>query len=329
MKDIKNIFDLITDNSDSESKKETIQFLKNDEEANNIFFKMKYVWALTASQRNMSNHKIEKSYRELYLRMHKPKPVFKFHQYLKYAAVFFVAVVISQLVFISLEVKKSPGKEQYTSVVADEGQISKVILPDSTIVWLNSGTSLIYNSNFSVDNRSLELRGQAYLNVKRNIDLPLIVDCGELLVEVLGTRFDVSSYPDENEIVVVLESGKVELKHSDEEKVLYQMKPGERAVFNLEQKKVKIDALEVAGYTSWKDGVLIFYDAKLNEVTSKLRRKFGVEFEIRNEKLLEVELNAKFKNESLEEIVRYIEFACHAQTDIIRDNGIITRIILK
>ena len=99
---------------------------------------------------------------------------------------------------------------KYTSVIADNGQISKVILPDNSVVWLNSGTTLTYDNNYSFNNRNLYLNGQVSLVVKKNEILPLIVAGGNLRVKVLGTRFDVNAYPDDNMIKVILN---IRIKH--------------------------------------------------------------------------------------------------------------------
>ncbi len=329
MKNIDNILKLITGNSDDISKKETIRTIQDDQELKRIYRKTKFAWALISSKKEMSASRVEESYRQLSKKIHKPTRSLNFRNLIRYAAVLVLFIAFSFLVYYMGTQSVKDEKLHYTSVVADNGQISKIVLPDSTVVWLNSGTTLTYNNNFSVDNRKLKLTGQAYLDVKRNIDLPLVVDCGELLVKVLGTRFDVSSYPDDANVNVILESGKVELRHTTRKDFRYQLKPGEIAQYNLAQKKINISDVEVAKFTSWKDGLLIFHNAKLADVVNKLQRKYGIEIIVENPELFESQLNAKFREESLEEIVAYIEFACHAKAHIIKDNDITTKLILK
>ena len=121
---------------------------------------------------------------------------------------------------------------------ADYGQISKVVLPDSSVIWINSGSTIKYNNQFSSSNRDIELVGEAYFKVSKNKKLPLIVRSSELQVEVLGTEFCVTAYPEESSVQVVLEKGKIVLTSSKHSYFNQDMNPGEMALFNKEKKKI-------------------------------------------------------------------------------------------
>ncbi len=329
MKNIDNILKLITGNSDIAGKKETIQSINEDAEAKEFYRKAKHVWALISSKREMPAYQVEESYQKLQSRMDKPKRDFKLYPYLRYAAI--VVAILSVSFFTHYLGKQSAGNEelQYTTVVADLGQISKVILPDSSIVWLNSGTTLTYNNNFSVDNRNLKLKGQAYLDVRKNKNLPLIVNCDNLQVKVLGTRFDVDAYPEDGKISVTLESGSVELLHPEKKAFKHQLQHGEQAIYDLNHNNIHIIKTETRNFTSWRTGLLVFDDADIAEVVKKLERKYGIEIKINNQSLIKSVFNAKFKTETLEEIVEYIEFTCQLKAQFVKENGVNTKLILK
>ncbi|HAZ00666.1 MAG: hypothetical protein A2W90_14415 [Bacteroidetes bacterium GWF2_42_66] len=316
------ILDLITGNTNSDGKQVVLKRIEEEPETKNFFRKAKIAWAFMSSTRKAPDELVDKSFRELQNRISlKPKSL-TIYSLLKYAAILILVVGISSAMFyLGKESNPVPvDVMKYTSVVADYGQISKVILPDSSVVWLNSGTTLTYNSNFSFSNRDLTLNGQAFLEVRKNKEIPLIVSSGDLKVKVHGTRFDVSAYPEEKKIDVVLESGSVELLHAKNTDFSYTLKPGEMAEYNLESKSLAINETGLKNYTRWKDGVLIFKDASMAEVIKKLERKFNVEIVTDNPGVYKSVFNANFKNESLTEILDYIHFSCPISYRILQED---------
>lgn len=313
MKNLEDILNLVTGNLDPERKIEVLSGLREEAADEAFFSKAKITWALMSSTQKMSDYRIEGSYAKLQSRMrseNKGRTVAL--GIIKYAAVLVVMIGISGLLFYLF--RQNPTDQQpiqYTSVIAEKGQISKVILPDSSVVWLNSKTSLRYDSRFSQTNRNLTLSGQAFLDVKKNKDLPLIVSCGTLQVKVLGTRFDVCAYPDENNVRVILESGKIELSDTRNTKFKYYLNPGEMADFSSQSGNLSIVDFPEDSYLAWKDGELIFKDTPMTDVIRRLERKYDIEVVVKNQEVYRSVFNAKFKNESLKEILDYIRFSCH------------------
>ena len=86
-----------------------------------------------------------------------------------------------------------------------------VMLPDSSEVWLNAGSSILYPETFAKDKRQVILNGEAYFSVKKDTASPFIVETSQLSVKVLGTRFNVKAYPNDEKITTTLTSGKVEV----------------------------------------------------------------------------------------------------------------------
>ena len=329
MEELDNILNLITGNLKNAEKKEILHTINSDAEKKELYKKAKYSWALISSGKRMPDAQFEESYRSLHQKISPTKSSINIYNGLKYAAIIAVLFALSALMHYMGKKSESGGPLQYTSVFADYGQISKVILPDSTVVWLNSGSTLKYNNKFSVNNRDLELIGQAYLNVHKNKSLPLFVACNKLKVKVLGTKFDVEAYPGDATIRVVLEEGSIELQQSGKEHHRYELKPGEKAVYNLESQKLDVTKTEPSRYSNWKDGLLIFQDENMAEVLHKLERKYGIKVEVLNPRVYNSVFNAKFKNESLEKIVDLMKFSCHIDAELIRENGITTKLILK
>uniref|UniRef100_UPI003217A5C0 FecR family protein n=1 Tax=uncultured Draconibacterium sp. TaxID=1573823 RepID=UPI003217A5C0 len=237
------------------------------------------------------------------------------------ASILVLVGMIGALYFVpdnSPKINEKPNL--YTSVFTENGQRSKVVLPDSSIVWLNSGTTLSYPVDFSEQNRKVTLNGQAFFQVTHKEKYPFGVLVNGLTVTVLGTKFDVSAYCGEDEIAVVLESGKVELTHQEYTSFSYTMNPGEKATFNLtESSAMNVSNVDATIYSSWKDGVLIFRNSTMGDVVEKLRKWYNVDIEIADDEVYNSIFSGTIENESYEEIFRLIGIACHVDCKIIHN----------
>ena len=240
----------------------------------------------------------------------------------KVAAVFFFLLASAGVIsYFANQTKGNLVSSQvYTTVTTNNGQTSKITLPDHSVVWVNSGTTFSYNSDFGLRNRDIKLSGQAYFQVERNEKIPLIVDCNDLQVKVLGTKFDVAAYPKNKEINVVLESGSVELLNSNDKAFDYILKPGEMARFNSKKNELKIEKADTYKFTSWKDGILIFENDPMTEVFEKLERWYNIDIIIKNSKVEHQIFNATIVNENVDEIFELIKFSCAVNYRIIRSN---------
>jgi ferric-dicitrate binding protein FerR (iron transport regulator) len=324
MKDFENIVNLVTGNISPEDKDKILTEITTGKEDKNVFRKIKFAWALLSSTKELQDYDVEKSYVVLKARISKKdKPLLRISTFIKYAAIFILLIGFPFLFYLTKQHKEPllATEIRITSVVAENGQISKVILPDSSIVWLNSGTTLSYNSGYSFNNRDLALEGQAYLNVKKDQKKPLVVSCKDLQVKVLGTKFDVSAYPGDDKIKVVLETGKVELLQAGNNAFKYELKPGEMAQYDTRGKKAVISEVETNYYTNWKEGYLIFQDTPMKEVIEKLERKFNVKIIVKSSEIYKSIFNANFKDENLKEILDYIEYSCPIQYKIVENKN--------
>lgn len=226
--------------------------------------------------------------------------------FFRYAATLLAVIAVPALVYILTSNGHQPNSLIYTTVAADYGQISKVVLPDSSVVWVNSGSTIKYNNQFSASNRSIELVGEAFFKVQHNAKVPLIVSSSGLRVKVLGTEFSVSAYPEESNIQVVLEKGKVELSSVTDLQFRQEMKPGELALFNKELKKLSIDRVNTNLYTSWKDGLINIYDLPLSELVVKLEKRYNQKFEV-DEAIKNMPYTFTIKNEDLSSVLSLME----------------------
>lgn len=228
----------------------------------------------------------------------------KIQSFFRYAAIFFFILAIGSLSWYYITSKPEP--QLYTSVVAENGQISKVELPDGSLVWLNSGSKITYNNLFAKGNRNIQLTGEAYFNVSHNEHLPLVVSCGELKVKVLGTKFNVNAYNNHEHINIVLEKGSIELSDCNIESFNFRLHPGERAKFDKELRKISVSNVNTLKFTSWKDGIINIYDQSLEQVVKRLEMRYNQKFKV-DEEVKGLRYTFTIKNESLGEIVKLME----------------------
>lgn len=321
MENKEDIIKLITENLEPDRKEEIFSEIGHDPEYEEVYNKVKVAQAFLASTNKMPEYKIENSYKKLQKRM-RPEFApsrFKAALLLKYAA---ILILILGAVPATFYIKNQFARKavlKYTSIITENGETSQIVLPDSSVVWLNACTSLTYNNNYSFNNRELLVKGEAYLNVRKNREIPLIINCDELKIKVLGTSFNVKAYPEEHKITVALESGSVELLHAKNESFSYKLKPGEIAQYDTELKNVTIKRTAILNYTGWKEQLLVFKDAPMAEVIRVLERKFDVEITVRDQAVYEPAFNATFRNEDLTEILNYIRYSCHIAYKIQKD----------
>jgi ferric-dicitrate binding protein FerR (iron transport regulator) len=223
----------------------------------------------------------------------------------QYAAVF-TAFVLMAAVGIKWIGSDLAGDVYYNTMKADAGQIANVILPDETQVWLNSGSFIRYNNNFGLTNRKIELVGEAYFQVSKNPQLPLIVTGSPVQVKVLGTKFNISAYPDDKLFNVVLEEGKVELISDIYKNFRKELVPGELAAFDKERKVLAVKNVNVELHTAWKDGIINIYNLPLCEVVVKLSKRYNQRFKV-DEDVKQIRYTYTIKNESLSDVLRLME----------------------
>lgn len=166
----------------------------------------------------------------------------------------------------------------YNTIETPKGGQYQINLPDGTRVWLNSSSTLKYPTRFVAKERKVELKGEGYFEVARDLGKPFRVRSNQQEVEVLGTHFNVNAYPDENGIRTTLLEGSVKVKESGHLAVL---KPGEQSV--LKGNSMTVDKVDTEMAIAWKEGYFMFKNASLQTLMRQLSRWYDVEVTYRGE----------------------------------------------
>lgn len=183
------------------------------------------------------------------------------------------------------------------------GKREQIILPDSSRVWLNSGSVLIYPSTFIGQTRDVYLSGEGYFEVEKNTEQPFIVKARTLNVEVLGTRFNILAYPEVKQIATTLEEGSVRVCLQDNDKKVYHLVPDEQLVYNIDSGIADIKQVVSADYSDWREGGLLFDNYYFSDIIRILQRTYGVNVHLQTSVYNNNKITVHFnKNESLENI---------------------------
>jgi len=164
-----------------------------------------------------------------------------------------------------------------------KGGTYQLTLPDGTKVWLNAASKLKYPSRFNENERIVELEGEAYFEVSKQLSVigdrskkaPFLVRTNTQTVQVLGTQFNVSAYPDEREVKTTLVEGKVLVAPTTDRWPPTTIKPGEQATTR--GAAIDITTVDTEQYIAWKDGRFHFKRTPLEDVMRQVSRWYDVE----------------------------------------------------
>jgi len=209
-------------------------------------------------------------------------------------------------------VKADPPVVDTVEIIAPVGSRTFIRLSDGTGVHLNHGSKLRYPQKFTGEERKVDLEGEAFFSVKHDPERPFLVEASNLLITATGTEFNVMAYPDESFVETTLVEGKVIVQKKNSGNTFLrvcEMKPGSHLKFMQNKNTYHCDSVDPGKYISWKDGVLIFKNDPLQEITSRLGRWYNVEFVFRNESVKEFPYTATFVDETLPQILDLLKLA--------------------
>jgi len=217
---------------------------------------------------------------------------------------------------------------QLVSVQSQPGTLTTVVLPDGSKVWLNSGSSISYPTHFSGKYRDVSITGEAYFEVVKNKDFPMVVSTNNFNVKVYGTKFNLNAYDGRDISQITLVEGSIAITGkepgNDQDDELL-MKPGQTASIFKDEKKVIMEEKDPYLYTAWRDGLLLFRNEAFGQVIDQLSLKYNINIRVKDSSLMSIPLDATFSGENLNEILRLmslsIPFDFYYEKNKIRSDG--------
>jgi ferric-dicitrate binding protein FerR (iron transport regulator) len=191
-------------------------------------------------------------------------------------------------------------------------------------VHLNSGSELEYPESFNTDQRKVSLTGEAFFEVVKSRK-PFEVFINEHKIVVLGTSFNVKTNPETGTIETLVVTGNVTFTESNQNKQNNEIpiSEGEKLHFDKTTRQIKKTSVDNYDDIAWKDGILVFKNDAMKDVFSDLEKWYGVSFSISNNQILQCNLTAKFDNESLQEVLDYIDVIMPLKYSFSENNEII------
>lgn len=245
-----------------------------------------------------------------------------YHRFSRIAAIFFIPALISIALLSYLTFHTTGTPESYTEIYAPIGTRAKFQLPDGTEGWLNSGSSIKFPVRFK--NRNVEISGEAWFDVTHQKSKEFRVITPYFDVKVLGTRFNVVAYNNEETAEIILEKGKVAILDKNDE-LKTELVPDQQVIYNKSTRQLTKATIDSKSYTSWKDGLLVFKNVPMSEIARRLERKYNAEIILHGNSLKSSVFRATFSDERLDEICKMmsevapIEYKIHKRNK--QDDG--------
>lgn len=254
----------------------------------------------------------------------------------------------------------SQSKQQMNVVMTKDGSRMKVTLPDSSEVWLNSGSKLIYSKNLNhLCTREVTLSGEAYFKVKHDTNHPFIIHTDYLDIKDLGTVFNVKAYPDEKEAVATLISGSIAVSIKDDPGRTIVLKPHEKVSYfadihglslekdnpksaNKELKTIRPVALHnsrlevsdiqpvvtphgdtIVSETAWVNNELVFQGEKFLQLAERMQRWYNVTIKVENAQVADYTFTGIFDGETLSQALEELNMIRSFSFELRRDTVVI------
>lgn len=256
-----------------------------------------------------------------------------------WAAASVAAAVVIVMLFVfkdSNNETAAPGKVAGNTVSTRPGSKSKIELPDGTQVWLNADSKLTYDPNLPGTFREVHLTGEAYFDVTKDKTRPFIIHTNSIDVKVLGTSFNVRSYPNEKTTETALIHGSVEITlHNNPDKKII-LKPSEKLIVKNENAviestskpiadaplltldKIRFDKRDTSGSmeTMWVRNKLAFENEDFEDMVAEIERWYNVTITVKNEKLNALHFTGIFENKSLADVMEALSFSIRFHYEI-------------
>ncbi len=200
---------------------------------------------------------------------------------------------------------KATDSNLFNTVEVPRGGEYSLVLSDGSKVWLNAESSIRFPVSFNSAERAVFLTGEAFFDVKSDIDRPFVVHLLNAKVKVLGTRFNLNGYPERDYISATLVDGELEVYTKTQKEKIY---PGTQALLYKADDNIEVNKVNTNLYTSWVDGILEFENRDLEFIMIQLSRWYQVDFKFNDNDLKNTRFSGAIKrNNSFEYALDLIE----------------------
>ena len=243
----------------------------------------------------------------------------------RYAAAILVLIVSSSvLTYWLMRSDDSPALPvTYNTLYTPAGQRAQLVLQDGTEVWLNAKSKLVYPSRFEGKSRNVTVEGEAFFKVAKDSVKPFIVSAGEVEMKVLGTQFNVYSYPETGYVETSLLEGAVKVFFTGKEREGVVLKPNQQVTVSGEE--MKVEPIARKEHFLWREGIYAFENEPLIHILKKLELYYDVRIIVEDSSLFKDTYTGKFRQrDSLDDIFRVLQRIRNFKVERDTEHNIVT-----
>jgi len=307
----------ITGNTADTETEQVEQWIEESAVHKQLYIELQEAWNASVFVQEDAKLNVDNAYRLIEARvgLNKKLPILHNFIFVRAAAAVLLLVIASAVFYRVNTFLKNQKASFSQSVYVPAGNKKKIVLSDSSIVWLNSGSTLQVSEGFGVSNRTVYLEGEGYFEVKTNKNLVFTVKTKEYTVRDIGTIFNINTYTADAKFEAAVIEGKISIegKFSKNKKIskIFLTRNGvvkinmlasqdantaenAKEIDSMYVKVLKVENLDK--YAGWKDNLLVFDEDAFKDISKKLERKYNVTILIQDEKLANYRYSGSFNN---------------------------------
>lgn len=286
------------------------RWLKADNEKMQKEEMLQELWGESSPEVTASTHSDwEALHKELLFTVAPKRSIPLSRQWLKYTAIITLMIMTAGATYWVTDHFKPARQVEMAQIFVPYGESKQVILPDSSKVWVDAGSLLVYPKDFSeADTRTVYLTGEASFSVHKNPEQPFIVKTTYLDVQALGTVFTIEAYPNDSCSTATLEEGSVLVDVRSEGIQPTLLSPDQQLIYSHTAHTVTVQSVDASLYQMERSGYLIFENVSFSRLIASLERQFNVTIHYNSQKYASEYYNVKFSpDETLNDVLNILQ----------------------
>lgn len=240
---------------------------------------------------------------------------------------FSVFFIISQMGNNNYDLKNAhiSMEPQLITKTTPKGRMFRMNLEDGSFVHMNAVSSITYPNSFDKNERDIELKGEAFFDIKRDETRPFSIKVKDFKVQVLGTSFNIQAYDDEDDFSVTVASGTVKVLLDKEGVNSAVLEKNQKLIYNPKTNVTEIVDVESDDELNWREGILRFESTPMAKVEKMLERWYGIDVVVANADIYNKTITGIHKNENLKSVIEALTYATGTKYQV-KGNSIILKL---
>lgn len=259
-------------------------WLSKDPANRTILRRCREIWMTTQAEHQATNYDWKAGFEKFCLRKEQQQQQtrsqrnYRLAKLLRYAALLVFAVSVAAVICYRQGSQSWEGQLADVEMKVPMGSTLSLRLPDGTQVSLNGGSTLSYPQSFGLKDRKVNLTGEAYFAIVHHTDQPIEILTSKMTVRDIGTKLNITNYPEDNQAKVVIDEGSVELKTGNDTQTSI-IVAGQEAIIDKQSGRISIVSKQYDG-NAWSKGELIFHNTTVADIAKRLERTYNIDISI-------------------------------------------------